>query len=299
VTAFLSFVPKASGMVALIKLIYVAGGNSWAAPEQLTKLLWIMAVLTMTVGNTVALWQVNIKRVFAYSSIAHSGYMLVGLTALATGGIDTQEQALRGVLFYLAAYGIMNAGAFGVLMLLPARPMRTWSGQATPIPPATTAETFEDIAGQGRRHPALGLGMAVCCFSLIGLPLTVGFFGKLYLIRPALTANLYWLVVITMINAAISAAYYLKIVAAMFLRPDPDGEEVADARFAARLPAPLPITAAVVLSVFGTLLFGTIIPATQVLVNQVTPATQLEPTSQKGAPTATPLRPAGTAAAAR
>ena len=290
VTALLSFVPKASGMVALIKLIYVAGGNSWAAPEQLTKLLWIMAALTMTVGNTVALWQVNIKRVFAYSSIAHSGYMLVGVTALVAGGIDTQEQALRGVLFYLAAYGIMNAGAFGVLMLLPARPQRTWSGQATPVPPATTAETFDDIAGQGRRHPALGLGMAVCCFSLIGLPLTVGFFGKLYLIRPALTANLYWLVVITMINAAISAAYYLKIVAAMFLRPDPDGEEIADARYAARMPAPLPITAAVVLSVFGTLLFGTVIPATQVLVNQVTEAAQLEPPSQKGAPTATPLR---------
>ena len=295
VTAFLSFVPKASGMVAMIKLIYLAGGNSWAAPEQLTKLLWIMAALTMTVGNTVALWQVNIKRVFAYSSIAHTGYMLVGLTALAAASnYGGQQQALQGVLFYLAAYGIMNAGAFGVLMLLPARPMRTWSGQATPVPPATTAETFEDIAGQGRRHPALGLAMAVCCFSLIGLPLTVGFFGKLYLIRPALDSKLYWLVVITMINAAVSAAYYLKIVAAMFLRPDPDGEEIADARYARRLPAPLPITAAVVLSVFGTLLFGTVIPATQVLVNQVTPAAQLEPPSQKGAPTATPLRDAPT-----
>src|SRR5688572_12300321 len=288
VTAFLSFVPKASGMVALIKLIYLAGGNSWAAPEQLTKLLWIMAALTMTVGNTVALWQVNIKRVFAYSSIAHSGYMLVGLTALAAASnYGGQQQALQGVLFYLAAYGIMNAGAFGVLMLLPARPMRTWSGQATPVPPATTAETYEDIAGQGRRHPALALGMAVCCFSLIGLPLTVGFFGKLYLIRPALDSRLYWLVVITMVNAAISAAYYLKIVATMFLRPEPEG--VVEER-TIRLPAPMPIMAAVVLSVFGTLLFGTIIPATQVLVNQVTPAAQLEPPSQKGAPTAAPLR---------
>ena len=150
--------------------------------------------------------------------------------------------------------------------------------------------------------------MAVCCFSLIGLPLTIGFFGKLYLIRPALDSKLYWLVVITMINAAVSAAYYLKIVATMFLRPDPDGEDVADARYAARLAAPLPITAAVVLSVFGTLLFGTIIPATQVLVNRVTPAAQLEPPSQKGAPTATPLnefpttrntRRAAAAAAAR
>ncbi|MEA2735673.1 MAG: hypothetical protein QOE14_2124 [Humisphaera sp.] len=296
VTAFLSFVPKASGMVALIKLIYLAGGNSWAAPEQLTKLLWIMAALTMTVGNTVALWQVNLKRVFAYSSIAHSGYMLVGLTALAAASTyGAQQQALQGVLFYLAAYGIMNAGAFGVLMLLPARPLRTWSGQATPVPPATTAETFEDLAGQGRRHPALGLAMAVCCFSLIGLPLTVGFFGKLYLIRPALDSKLYWLVVITMVNAAISAAYYLKIVAAMFLRPEPDG---AVAERTIRLPAPLPILTAVVLSVFGTLLFGTIIPATQVLVNQVTPAAQIEPPSQRGAPTATPLRTAPTTSTA-
>ena len=312
VTAFLSFVPKASGMVALIKLVHVAGGNSWAAPEQLTKLLWIMAALTMTVGNTIALWQVNIKRVLAYSSIAHSGYMLVGLTALAAASTyGAQQQALQGVLFYLTAYGIMNAGAFGVLMLLPARPMRTWSGQLTPVPPATTAETFEDIAGQGRRHPGLALAMAVCCFSLIGLPLTVGFFGKLYLIRPALDSKLYWLVVITMVNAAISAAYYLKIVATMFLRPDPDDADdtrgaaaTAAAAARARLATPLPILAAVVLSVFGTLLFGTVIPATQMLVNQVTPAAQLAPASQKGTPTATPLRavPAATgspAAAAR
>jgi NADH-quinone oxidoreductase subunit N len=305
VTAFLSFVPKASGMIALIKLIYAAGGNSWAAPEQLTKLLWIMAALTMTVGNTVALWQVNLKRLFAYSSIAHSGYMLVGLTALCAGGIEAREQALRGVLFYLAAYGIMNAGAFGVLMLLPARPLRTWSGNFTPTPPATTAETFDDIAGQGRRHPALGLGMAVCCFSLIGLPLTVGFFGKLYLIRPALTANLYWLVVITMINAAISAAYYLKIVATMFLRPEPDDTTAVATTSTTATPvaalrpaaAPMPITAAVVLSVFGTLLFGTVIPATQVLVNQVTPAAQLDaPSSNRAAPA---TRPALAASAAR
>jgi NADH-quinone oxidoreductase subunit N len=296
VTALLSFVPKASGMVALIKLIYVAGGNSWAAPEQLARLLWIMAALTMTVGNTVALWQVNLKRLLAYSSIAHSGYMLVGLTALAAAtNYGTQQSALQGVLFYLTAYGIMNAGAFGVLMLLPARPIRTWSGGLTAVPPATTAETFDDIAGQGRRHPALGLAMAVCCFSLIGLPLTVGFFGKLYLIRPALDSKLYWLVVITMLNAAISAAYYLKIVAAMFLRPEPEG--VADQPVSMRPAAPLPIMAAVVLSVFGTLLFGTIVPATQVLVNQVTPAAQLEPPSKRGAPTASPLRDASPPAA--
>src|SRR4051812_21742847 len=113
VTAFLSFVPKCSGMIALLKLVYVAGGNSWAAPETMTRLLWILALLTMTVGNTVALWQPNVKRLLAYSSIAHTGYMLVGVTALASATqVTTQDKALQGVLFYLAAYGIMNAGAF-------------------------------------------------------------------------------------------------------------------------------------------------------------------------------------------
>jgi NADH-quinone oxidoreductase subunit N len=196
VTAFLSFVPKTSAMVALVKILYAAGGNSWATPDLLVKLLWAIAALTMTVGNVLGLWQLNIKRLFACSSIAHSGYMLVGVTALIAASSSVpaaakdfaqwdvihgvQLEALQGVLFYLAAYGIMNAGAFGVLMLLPARPVRSWSGRTTPVPPATTAETFEDLAGQGRRHPRSGLAMAVCCFSLIGLPLTVGFFGKLY-----------------------------------------------------------------------------------------------------------------------
>jgi NADH-quinone oxidoreductase subunit N len=286
-TALLSFVPKTSGMVAIIKLLYVAGGNSWATPETLTRLLWILAVLTMTFGNVLGLIQIsNVKRVFAYSSIAHSGYMLVGLTALtAATKIEAQDAALQGVLFYLAAYGIMNAGAFGVLMLLPARPKRSWSGETEPVPPATSAETFDDLAGQGRAHPVLGLCMAVSCFSLIGLPLTVGFFGKLYLIRPALDSKLYGLVIITMINAAISAGYYLKIVGTMFLRPGPEDE--APAR---RLPAAMPIRAAVVLSVFGTLLFGSIFPATQLLISKSMSGTQMDAPSQHGVPTATALR---------
>jgi NADH-quinone oxidoreductase subunit N len=283
VTAFLSFVPKASGMVALIKILYAAGGNGWATPETITRLLWAIAALTMTVGNVLGLWQLNLKRLFACSSIAHSGYMLVGLTALvAAQQAQVQQEAIQGVLFYLAAYGIMNAGAFGVLMLLPARPVRNWSGRTTPTPPATTAETFEDIAGQGRTHPALGLAMAVCCFSLIGLPLTVGFFGKLYLIRPALHSQLYGLVVITMINAAISAAYYLRIVGTMFLRADDTIPHEAPPTPA----MPLPIRAAIILSVAGTVIFGTLIPATQLLVNKATAASDLEAPSLRGTPTA-------------
>ena len=118
-------------------------------------------------------------------------------------------------------YLVIFARIGSMLMLIPARAKQTWSGTAEPIPPATTAETFEDLAGQGRQHPMLGLAMAVCCFSLIGLPLTIGFFGKLYLIKPALDSKLYGLVIITMINAAISAGYYLKIVGTMFLRAEP------------------------------------------------------------------------------
>jgi len=287
-TALLSFVPKTAGIVAIIKLIYVAGGNSWATPEMLTRLLWALAAITMTVGNILGLIQIgNLKRVLAYSSIAHSGYMLVGLTALASSSTSgSQEAALQGVLFYLAAYGIMNAGTFGVLMLLPARAKQTWSGAAEPIPPATTAETFEDIAGQARQHPMLAVAMAVCCFSLIGLPLTIGFFGKLYLIKPALDSKLYGLVVITMINAAISAGYYLKIVGTMFLRAEAEPSAAATTR----MPRPLPIRAAVAISVCGTLLFGTIFPATQLLISQVVPAAQIESPSAHGVPTASASR---------
>jgi NADH:ubiquinone oxidoreductase subunit 2 (subunit N) len=277
-------------------------GGSWESPEVVQKLLWVMAALTMTAGNVLGLLQFNVKRVLAYSSIAHSGYMLVGLTAYAVGGtgMASKQSALQGVLFYLASYGIMNAGAFGVLMLLPAR--TTGPFRSSPMPlPATSAETYEDLAGTGRRHVALGLAMAVCCFSLIGLPLTVGFFGKLFLIRPALEAAvgedktwMIWLVVIMMINAAISAAYYLRIVATMFLRPEPtdltaDDDALAgasatealdyrspraDADAAIRIP--MPIALAIGLSVFGTLLFGALPPATQVLDLQASNAANLE-----------------------
>jgi NADH-quinone oxidoreductase subunit N len=259
VTAFLSFVPKATGFVALLRILFAAGGATWNLPHQIVELLWVLAVLTMTFGNVLGLLQFNVKRVLAYSSIAHSGYMLVGVTALIGAAsnfgpdpITAQDQALRGVLFYLFIYGLMNVGAFGVLILLPSR---------NPAP-ATTAETFEDLAGLGRRHTTLALAMTVACFSLTGLPLTVGFWGKFMLVQPALHAGFYWLAAITMVNAAIAAAYYLKIVAALFLRTDPD-----EAHAAAPTPSPAihrvgPVTIAIVLSVAGVLFFGVILPAT-------------------------------------
>jgi NADH-quinone oxidoreductase subunit N len=343
VTAFLAFVPKTSGFVAILKVLSAVGGPHWAEPDWLVKLLWVVAAFTMTVGNVLAMVQPsngNVKRVLAYSSVAHSGYMLVGLTALvqAARAINpqasqfaeisqaraVQSDALAGVLFYLAAYGVMNAGAFGVLMLLPSRATsyaqgahayslgaRAYGGGVSARaarhrpPPATTAETFEDLAGQGRRHPLLGLAMAVCCFSLIGLPLTVGFVGKFYLIKPALEAGLVWLVVITLTNAAISAAYYLRIVATMFLRPAPgtatdadDDARLAEAAEApparadatAGTPAPAapsqgpvrwpwPIATAVAMSAIGTVVLGAFFPATTAVTRHAATA-QIEPEPQ-------------------
>jgi NADH-quinone oxidoreductase subunit N len=133
-------------------------------------------------------------------------------------------------------------------MLLPARVAQ----------PATSAETFEDLAGTGRRHVALGLAMAVACFSLTGLPLTVGLFGKIYLIRPAIEGHDYGLIVLMLINSAISAGYYLRIVGVMFLRPEPgQTPQVA--------PRSVPVLAAVAISVLLTLGLGIVWPAVNAL----------------------------------
>jgi len=189
-----------------------------------------------------------------------------------------QNAAIGGVLFYLASYAIMNTGAFGILMMLPSRSPR-FTGQVSlsggqPTETASTgtsAETFEDLAGQGRKHLTLGIAMAVCCWSLTGLPFTIGFFGKLFLIKPALGAakgevatRMIWLVVLLVINAAISAAYYLKIIATMFLRPEPAPFASPKTQIVEPEPIgrPWPIMAGITLSVIGTILFGIYLPAT-------------------------------------
>ncbi len=229
--------PKAAGVVAVVKILHAVGGGNYELPRNLLTMLWVIAAITMSVGNLLGLLQTSVKRTLAYSSVAHSGYMLVGLVSLA--GANPRSSALSGVIFYLTAYGLMNVGAFGVLMLLPSRQGRG------------SAETFDDLAGQGRANVPLGLAMAVSCFSLIGLPLTIGFFGKLLLIRPALDAGNLWLVIILVANAAVSAGYYLKIVGAMFLRPLPAVPPQP-------LPRQWPILTAVALSIAATLLLGSI-----------------------------------------
>jgi len=233
VTAFLAFVPKTAGFLALIAILSLVGWPLDRTPgvvdfgDALVWLIWIMAAATMFVGNTLALRQNDIKRVLAYSSVAHTGYMLVGLLAgpavaaqLAPGDPQTPALFIRNgigaVLFYLVVYGVMNLGAFAVLGVLKA------GGEE--------ATTYDDLKGLARRRPGLAAVLAVCVISLAGLPPIVGFWGKLYLIGSAVSAGYILLVVLLVIASAIAAVYYLRIVAVCFLA-DPDGH--ADA-------APLP-----------------------------------------------------------
>jgi NADH-quinone oxidoreductase subunit N len=227
--ALLAYVPKVAGFVALIRLLGDVGATTAGLPltlgYQVPLLLWILAAITMTLGNVLALWQDNVQRLLAYSSVAHSGYMLIGLTVAPhfvgrAGGVV--PGGVESVLFYLAAYGAMTVGAFGVLAILNSSDRRV--------------ERVDDLAGLGRTHPALGLLMTLFLFSLIGLPLTAGFAGKYFLFMGALAAprdGLFaaagqadaalgalarWLVLIGAVNAAVGAYYYLRIIGAMYLR---------------------------------------------------------------------------------
>jgi NADH-quinone oxidoreductase subunit N len=225
----LAYLPKVAGFVALIRLLGDVPVTPTAvalAPESVLGghvmlFLWILAAITMTLGNVLALWQDNVQRILAYSSVAHSGYMLIGLT-VAPQYVGVARGAVPGgvesVLFYLAAYGAMTVGTFGVLAVLNATGRRI--------------ERVDDLAGLGRTHPGLGLLMTLFLFSLIGLPLTAGFAGKYFLFMGALAGPrtealtvsdqmgglARWLVLVGAINAAIGAYYYLRIIGAMYLR---------------------------------------------------------------------------------
>ena len=260
ITAFLSFVPKTVGAIAIIKLLFALGGNGFAVGGGVLTVLAVMAAATMTIGNLLALAQPsNVKRVLAYSSVAHSGYLLVGLASVAAGaGTEAGRAAVSAVVFYVLAYGLMTVGSFGVLQLVPRRHYLD-----EPELPATGADRYVDLRGVAKHRPALGLAMAVSMFALIGIPLTVGFVGKLALLKPAYDAGLGWLVVVALINAAISAGYYLKIVKEMWL-PDVEDDEPADRSyrpgFAPRL--------AVGISAVAVLLLGIAVPLMNAVLDQ-------------------------------
>lgn len=215
VSAMLAFVPKAAGMLAIMLVCGVVGWRGGGdLPEPIAWLLWIVAVATMFVGNTLAVLQSSVKRMLAYSSVAHSGYMLVGVLAgpgltATDGGPRFSDNGLAATLFYLLCYGVMNVGAFAVLACLE---------RQTPGGPEEVDE-IADLRGLNRRAPHLAAAMAVCVLSLLGLPPLLGFFGKLGLFTSAVASNEVPLAVILGINSAIAAFYYLRILAAAYLDP--------------------------------------------------------------------------------
>ncbi|HWP62947.1 MAG TPA: NADH-quinone oxidoreductase subunit N [Candidatus Binatia bacterium] len=199
VTGYLSVGPKVGAFAIVLRLFVEALGPlraDWLA------VVAVLAVLTMSLGNLVALTQTNVKRMLAYSSIAHTGYILVGLAAYGAGRIE----GLEGLLYYSAAYTFMNLGAFAVVAALQRRPGVT-----------SALDTF---AGLGRREPWLGVLMTLFLISLTGIPPTAGFFAKAYVILAAVQAGgaIAWLAVVAVLNAAAAAFYYLRVVVYMYMR---------------------------------------------------------------------------------
>ena len=212
VSAMLAFVPKTAGFLAIFMIAGSAGwGPDGAAglPVPVEALLWVVAAMTMTVGNVLALLQSSVKRMMAYSSVAHSGYMLVGVIAGpgADGG-PFWRNGLAAVLFYLLCYGVMNLGVFAVLASLERK--------------GEEADEVDDIRGLVRTSPPLGWSMVICCLALLGFPPLLGFIGKVGLITSGITSGHIALVVVLAINSAIAALYYLRLVAAVYLEPASD-----------------------------------------------------------------------------
>lgn len=205
-TGYMSTASKASAFAALILILYYA-----LPAEHWSLVLAVVAVITMILGNVLALAQNNVKRMLAYSSIAHAGYVLVGLAAGTPAGYS-------GALIYLLIYTLMNIGAFGVMALL------EWDGKQGRV------QTLSSLAGVGLRKPLLGVTMGIFMFSLTGFPPMGGFFGKVAVFAPAIDAGLTWLVLVGVLASAVSAGYYLRVLWVFWMQSPDDAPETETAR---------------------------------------------------------------------
>src|SRR5436305_3089412 len=225
VVGFMSTAPKAAAFAVLLRVVFAinAPGRFW--------FLWVAAALSMTLGNIGALVQSNVKRLLAYSSIAHAGYLLVAFA------MTTPENFATGIsaaMFYTAAYAAMNVGAFAVVSHF-----------------ANAGEryvTLDDYEGLGRTSPLLAATFTIFLLSLIGIPMTGGFFAKFYVFSAAVKANLIWLTIIGVVNSAIGAYYYLRIIVVMYMRESRKEVPVT--------PVPLGLGVALAVSILATLYLG-------------------------------------------
>ena len=222
VTAFMAAATKTAAFAALLRLLMGAFGDltvAWAP------LITVLAILTMTVANLVALAQTNIKRLLAFSSISHAGYLLIAV-------VCPPEHGVRAILFYLSAYVFMTVGAFAVAAAVGRGDARSERGYE-----------LDAWSGLGWRRPALGAVMSLFLFSMAGIPPTGGFFGKYEIFQAAVRSDHWLLAVVGVLNAVVGAFYYLRVVVAMWMKETEKGEEA--------FPLPVPPTMAIVMVVAG------------------------------------------------
>ena len=200
ITAFMSVAVKAAGFSALMRVFLVLFPGLSA---QMTPIFWTLAALTMIVGNVVALVQNNIKRMLAYSAIAHAGYLLMAFVAFGNG--EVARNSVASMLFYLVAYGLTSLGAWGLVVLIEKE-----YGKGLML---------DDLSGIGKKYPWLGIAMLIFMLSFAGVPLTMGFWGKFYLFRTAVEAGFLGLALIGLLTSVVSAYYYLRVVVYMFMKP--------------------------------------------------------------------------------
>ena len=225
VVGLMSTGPKAAAFAVLLRILFAAGTPGWFW------LIWVSAALSMTLGNIGALVQNNVKRLLAYSSIAHAGYLLV---AFAVPHGNEPQMGISAAIFYTATYAIMNVGAFAIVSHLASSDERY--------------VTLDDYAGLSRRSPWLAAMLTVFLLSLIGIPATGGFLAKFYVFTAAMKANLIGLTIIGVVNSAVAAYYYARVIVAMYMR---EGRADAPA-----IPLPASVATAVALSAAITLYLG-------------------------------------------
>ena len=210
-TTFMAVAVKAGAFAMLLRVLVLAFGDptwrSWASGWP--PVVATLSLLTMTVANLIAGRQESVKRMLAYSSIAHAGYALVGVTSM----LRDPAQGVSSVLFYLLAYTASTAGAFGALILCGSR--------------GKEAVTYDDLSGLGKRHPAAALAFTLFLLSLAGVPPTAGFFAKWFVFRAAIDGGLYWLSILGLVNSVIGAYYYLRVMVYMYMREPAAGAPVA------------------------------------------------------------------------
>ncbi|HEX4603189.1 MAG TPA: NADH-quinone oxidoreductase subunit N [Candidatus Angelobacter sp.] len=263
IVALMSTGPKAAAFAVLLRVLFATQSAQWFV------LIWICAALSMTLGNFGALMQNNVKRMLAYSSIAHAGYLLVAFAA-------SNQIGISAAIFYTAAYAAMNVGAFAVVSHFAAGGERYIS--------------IDDYSGLGRRSPLLAFTLTIFMLSLIGIPATAGFLGKYYVFSAALSASahptaLVWLTVIGLVNSAVASFYYLRLIVVMYMREPVVAGPPAPATFTTRL--------ALVLAALATIYLGVMPGRVQDLsvagAHDLTPATTAVGAVSATAPPSAPV----------